>query len=293
MGDAAGRGHVLKNISDEYVYRKEADWSLFHYGFAIPIEYQVVFRQVADRFLQRGESKEITLCLNGKSYKAKLNNNRIDKKFGNHADIVQIRYSQNSDLAQALRGCFHRSYDYLSKIKQLQEKGSRKHISLPENCKEYLAVYTTEYDDTYVLEAIVSDDIELLRKKVSGQSERSIEVQLAFDGRDDAAGIREKEQLVRIRKLNRKIGDNLKRLYGYRCQICGRSVGEAYGAYVAEAHHIDYFVKSLNNDASNQMILCPNHHSIIHDADPVFDRTRLLYTYANGLEEKLMLNLHL
>lgn len=82
----------MKNISDEYVYRKEADWPLFHYGFAIPIEYQVVFRQVADRFLQRGESKEITLCLNGKPYKAKLNNNRIDKKFGNHADVVLIRY---------------------------------------------------------------------------------------------------------------------------------------------------------------------------------------------------------
>ena len=36
--------------------------------------------------------------------------NRIDKKFGPHADIVQIQYTQNSDLAQALRGCFQRSY---------------------------------------------------------------------------------------------------------------------------------------------------------------------------------------
>lgn len=85
----------------------------------------------------------------------------------------------------------------------------------------------------------------------------------------------------------------MKRLYGYRCQICGRRIGEEYGSHVVEAHHIDYFVKSLNNDASNQIIVCPNHHSIIHDVDPVFDRGRLLYIYSNGFEEKLVLNLHL
>ena len=116
---------MIKTFSDEYVYKKEVDWSLFNYGFAIPIEHQVVFSQVAGRFIQRGESKDVNLYLNGKSYKAKLNNNRIDKKFGQHADIVQIRYTQNSDLAQALRGCFQRSYAYISKMKQLQEKGSK------------------------------------------------------------------------------------------------------------------------------------------------------------------------
>lgn len=284
---------MKKNISDEYVYKKEADWSLFHYGFAIPIEYQVVFGQIAGRFILRGESKDITLYLNGKSYKAKLNNSRIDKKFGPHADIVQIRYGQNSDLAEALRGCFRRSYAYISKMKQMQEKGSKKHISLPEELKEYLAVYTTEYDDTYVLEAIGSCDMEVLRDMVSGKSERTMEAQFNFDEKDDTAGFKEKEQIVKIRKLNKKIGDNLKRLYGYRCQICGKAIGEKYGCHVAEAHHIDYFVKSLNNDAGNQMIVCPNHHSIIHDADPVFDRTRLLYVYGNGLEEKLVLNRHL
>ena len=34
----------------------------------------------------------------------------------------------------------------------------------------------------------------------------------------------------------------------------------------------DYFVNSLNNDERNQMIVCPNHHSIIHDANPIFNR---------------------
>lgn len=50
---------------------------------------------------------------------------------------------------------------------------------------------------------------------------------------------------------------------------------------------------SLNNDASKQLIVCPNHHSIIHDTNPVFDRRRLLYIYKNGFEQKLVLNQHL
>jgi len=284
---------MIQNISGEYVYKKEVDWSLFNYGFAIPIEHQVIFSQVAGRFIQRGESKEINLYLNGKSYKAKLNNNRIDKKFGNHADIVQIRYTQNSDLAQALRGCFQRSYAYITKMKELQEKGSKKHIPLPDNAKEYLAVYTTEDDDTFILETIESVDLDALRAIVSGHSERIMEAEFNYDVKDDTSGLREKERIVRIRTLNKKIGDNLKRLYGYRCQICGRLIGEEYGSHVVEAHHIDYFVKSLKNDANNQIIVCPNHHSIIHDVDPVFDRQRLLYVYSNGYEEKLVLNQHL
>ena len=32
---------------------------------------------------------------------------------------------------------------------------------------------------------------------------------------------------------------------------------------------------------------------IIHDANPVFDRKRHLYMYANGVEQRLVLNKHL
>ena len=90
-------------MTENYVYKKEVDWSLFNYGFAIPLEHQVVFKQIADRFMGRGESQTIHLYLNGKAYDAKLNNNWISNKFGNRADIVQVRYTQNSDLAVALR----------------------------------------------------------------------------------------------------------------------------------------------------------------------------------------------
>ncbi len=279
--------------TETYVYKKEVDWSLFNYGLAIPLEYQVVFKQITNRFLERGESKTINLYLNGKSYQAKLNNNKIDNKFGNRADIVQIRYTQNSEIAVALRGLFRRSYAYISRLKEMQEPGSKKRIVLPDDLKEYLAIYTTEDDDTYVLDVIAAEEVEVLKETVKDKQEQLVEAELNYAEKDEGAGIQVNQRLVKVRKLNRLIGENLKLLYGYRCQICGKLIGEEFGSHIAEAHHIDYFVKSLNNDASNQMIVCPNHHSIIHDANPVFDRKRLMYLYENGMEQGLVLNKHL
>ena len=166
-------------------------------------------------------------------------------------------------------------------------------IKLPEECKEFLAIYTSEYDDSYVLEAIVAEDIVSLKNILSGQKERVMEAEFNYDIEDSTASILENERVVKIRKLNKKIGDNLKLLYGYRCQLCGKIIGEEFGSHIAEAHHIDYFVSSLNNDASNQLIVCPNHHSIIHDANPVFDRCKLLYVYNNGSVQHVLLNFHL
>ena len=167
-------------MTENYVYKKEVDWSLFNYGFAIPLEHQVVFKQIANRFIGRGESQIIHLYLNGKSYDAKLNNNRIDDKFGNRGDIVQVRYTQNSDLAAALRGLFQRSYAYINGIKKLQRPGSKKHITLPEEYKEYLAIYTTEYDDSYVLEVIAADEIETLKEAIQGKEERVVEAEIDY-----------------------------------------------------------------------------------------------------------------
>ena len=279
--------------TENYVYKKEVDWSLFQYGLPIPLEYQVVFNQITDRFIKRGESKNITLYLNGKSFTAKLNNNQIDAKFGNRTDIVQIRYSPNSEIAEELRALFRRSYSYIKEMKALQAPGSKKHIVIPEEYKEYLAIYTTEYDDSYILEPIISEDVQILRSTVSGKQELLVETELNYEQRDEGAGIQINQRLVKIRKLNRLIGENLKLLYGYRCQLCGQLIGEEFGSHIAEAHHIDYFVNSLNNDTGNQMIVCPNHHRIIHDANPVFDRRRRMYVYANGVEQRLVLNKHL
>ena len=271
-----------------FIYKKEVDWSLFLYGFTIPLELQKILSDLTGRSLLRGETRDIHFYLGGKTYEAELKNLNTKSRT---SDMIQVRYGASSDIAVALKGIFQRSWTYIQEAKKLQEKGSKKPIPLPEEYKEYLVMYTTQDEDTFLLEAILSEDMADFRITVAGKEERFLEAQLSLT--DEGAGYQLKEGIRKIRKLNRLIGENLKELYDYRCQICGRRIGEEYGALIAEAHHIDYFVHSLNNDAQNQMILCPNHHSIIHETNPSFDREKKAYVFPNGRVEKLLLNKHL
>ena len=280
-------------FTESIVCKKEVNWSLFNDGISIPIDYQKVFKKIAGRYLKRGESKPIKLYLNGKSYEASLKNLNTSSDFGDISDKVQIRYTRNSEIALALRQNFYKSWSYIKQVKSLQPQGSRKPISLPEDLKEYLAIYTTEYDDTYILEPILADDLQEYRSIIKNQQEHQIETDFDYSIVDPKAGYILSERMTKIRKLNRKIGENLKLLYEYRCQICGKIIGEEYGAHIAEAHHIDYYVNSMNNDSNNQMIFCPNHHRIIHEANPKFDRKRMMYLYPNGMEQRIVLNKHL
>lgn len=279
--------------SEHYVHKMEANWSLLMEGLTLPVKNQVIFARNMGKFLQRGESKKISIYLDGEKYAAQVRNVNFDSRFNRAKDTLQIRYPRNGDLARALQSKFLKSFNYIKFQREIRPKGDRTIVRLPENYKEYLAIYTTVYEDSYVFEVITADDINLLKKVVIDQSERVLESNFNYDIEDINSGILEDERIIRIRKLNRRIGDNLKLLYGYRCQICGKLVGERYEAHVVEAHHIDYFVKSLNNDANNQLIVCPNHHSIIHELDPVFDRKKLTYIYPNGIKESLAINMHL
>ena len=278
--------------SENYVYKKEIDWSTLMEGFTLPLDNQVIFLRNMENFLQRGQSKIIHFFMNGKTYDAKIvnMNNSVEKR---KKDAYQIRYTRNGELSQALQQYFFKSMSYIKMIRENRDPKDRSYIKMPDGLKEYLAIYTTEYEDTFLLEPIAQDDFQVMKKSIQGMRERTVENEIEYEMEDKSSGIEKRLQIVKIRKLNRKIGENLKLLYGYRCQICGQVIGEKYGSHIAEAHHIDYFVNSLNNDANNQMIVCPNHHSVIHDANPVFDRRRMVYRFDNGAEEMIKINKHL
>jgi len=242
----------------------------------------------------KGDKKPIKIYFNGKFYDAKIINVNFSDKFADthKSDILQIRY--NKDLVTALCESFNNSYDYLAYTKEQNKKqGIRTMVKLPDDRKEYLGIYTTAIEDIYYFEPIYYEDVTELTSLIKGKTERAFESMFNYEDDDPNATLIETERTVKIRRLNKKIGDNLKSLYGYRCQICGQLIGQNYDSHVVEAHHIDYFVRSLNNSADNQLIVCPNHHSIIHDKNPVFDRKKKIYTYPNGYSEGLLLNYHL
>lgn len=277
-----------------YVYKKEIDWSVLQQGVSIPLSIQVIFQKSVDRFIQRGETKEINLILEGKTYKARLVNQKFDEtKYPTRKDILQIRYNPQSEIAQKLRSVFVSSYKYILEQRNSLQDNQRIFTIIPNDQKEYLAIYTTEYDDTYYLECITQDDTRIIRNALVNEDEQKYESSVNYNTIDTSANIAIVSQLVKVRRLNRAIGENLKLLYNYKCQICGKDVGDRYGVHVVESHHIDPFVESLNNDAQNQLIICPNHHRVIHSAVPVFERKKLIFIYQNGIEEKVILNQHL
>lgn len=110
--------------TENYVYKKEVVWSLLQEGLTLPFDNQVVFGQIMGRFLKRGESKDITLYLNGKSYKAKITNVNFDSKFKRKKDTLQIRYSKNGELAKALQVYFSKSYQFIKTTRELREPGA-------------------------------------------------------------------------------------------------------------------------------------------------------------------------
>jgi hypothetical protein len=85
-------------------------------------------------------------------------------------------------------------------------------------------------------------------------------------------------RFVRDTKTSREI----KRLYEFRCQVCGVRLEIEPGVFYAEGHHIQPPGRQHNGQdvSSNILCLCPNHHAL-------FDY------FATPLEPaKLLLNKH-
>lgn len=63
---------------------------------------------------------------------------------------------------------------------------------------------------------------------------------------DASASLKEVERLQKIRHLDCSIGDTLKKLYDYRCQMTGERIGEEHGAFVVTLHLILSMVDALD-----------------------------------------------
>jgi len=88
------------------------------------------------------------------------------------------------------------------------------------------------------------------------------------------------------------LAESLKSYYRYRCQVCGQDFEPTYGVHVAETHHAQYLSRGGPDISGNIVVVCPNHHRVIHATDAHFDRQSLAYEYPNGLREQLTLSDH-
>ncbi len=88
------------------------------------------------------------------------------------------------------------------------------------------------------------------------------------------------------------LAESLKSIYDHRCQVCGMNFKINYDEPFAETHHIHSLSDGGLDIGKNIIVICPNHHRIIHKTAPMFDRPKLLYRFPNGLEERLILADH-
>lgn len=276
-----------------FLYQKLIDRSTRRQGFQIPVEFHYLLKGMSNGMPEYGETRNIKIVIDGVAFDAQLKNQGFDRnKYDGHAEVIQIRYSEGSDLAKRLREVFSSTWNYVESIKNLPENINRKFtIRIPEDQQEFLALSTTNLTDVFMADCVTTAVKAEVKTEISTLTELDYET---FEPREDKnATIKQVTRLQKVRQLDRSIGDSLKLLYDYRCQMTGEKIGDEHNALVVEAHHIIPFTESMNNDTSNIIILSPSYHRIIHKARPTFDYEQLAFCFPNGLIEKVKLNKHL
>ncbi|MFL5758661.1 MAG: HNH endonuclease [Thermomicrobiales bacterium] len=117
----------------------------------------------------------------------------------------------------------------------------------------------------------------------------------AIFNHDHIVEVNERGQIQESRAVydrNESLAEGLKFFYHHRCQVCGHDFKPNYGIPFAESHHIQYLSEGGPDISSNMVVLCPNHHRIIHATHAEFNRNDLEYWYPNGLKEKLIFPIH-
>jgi hypothetical protein len=280
---------------DGFLMQKTVDWSLLNQGMTIPVSICSMFKVWDESILKHGNSKDIKILIDGEFYDAKLRNqNFIQSNWSGHKDVIQIRFGEQSPLAVKLRTVFKKSYEYLLIQRRILGKRKRK-IDFPDDIHEYIRLYLTTSQNVLCIECCPNADYQNLAHTLSTIPEEVYE-QIDDDKffmEDKSASIEEKQRLVKYRKIDRNIIITLKKFYGYRDEISGEKIGDEYGDSVVEAHHIDYFTKSQNNDSTNIIIISPNYHRIIHKNNPHFNRKKFRFEFENGTVLPLILYDHL
>ncbi len=118
---------------------------------------------------------------------------------------------------------------------------------------------------------------------------------------------------VRHRR-SRQLAEELKRLYGFRCQLCDGSIPSIHiggDRYYVEVHHIQGLAEVnqatrsvgptqdaselLLDRAENIVVVCPHHHMVLHYAHGgvEFDRANQRFIGRDGTILPLLINEHL
>ena len=275
-----------------FLLKKNVDRSLLRQGFTISTQFHALIHSLSGGVLPHGQERAIKILIDGILYDARLINQGFRQEdYPGHPDVLQVRYNPTSPVALKLQEIFSQAFEYLNALHDISP--SKKQLRLPPEMTDYIAFFVTTQPNVFAIECFTTAVNENISNEVLQMEEEQYELLAFMPQKDDTAKIVAKTVVQKCRRLDDSIGNSLKKLYDWRCQMTGERIGEQQGGCVAEVHHIDFFTRSLNNDSSNIIILSPNYHRIIHKNNPVFHRDTLSFEFPNGLIEKVKLNKHL
>lgn len=127
-----------------FIHKNEINWSLLTEGITLPVKDHLIFGRNMGAFLERGESKAISLILNGITYPAKIVNVKFDEQKYKRNDVLQIRYRKNGEFANALKSIFLVSFGYIENIRNNRPANEKTQIVVPSECKEFIVIYSTD-----------------------------------------------------------------------------------------------------------------------------------------------------
>lgn len=137
--------------------RKKVDWSIFIYGSQIPLAFHQFFEAAnGDQHLEKGESHEVQLIFEGRTFNAKLYN----RDRGVETDTLILEWQGNNDFRDLLISCLCCSYTYLANERNIKEEsGSGSgYIKIPDYKAEYIDFISTDSPFTYRINFITVDN---------------------------------------------------------------------------------------------------------------------------------------
>lgn len=91
--------------------------------------------------------------------------------------------------------------------------------------------------------------------------------------------------LVQQAARNRRFVRRLRDLYEGQCQICQWSPRNGYKIDLCEAHHVQWLCRGGQDELTNMVLVCPNHHRAVHRCDAPFDWIRNAFLFDDDVEQ--------
>ncbi len=182
-------------------------------------------------------------------------------------------------------------YDVHTNINSNIVRRVKNEFSYIAQVKEDLKAKTNKLDTLdYKIQDFIKECDETIVENMGDEAFRKL-----LDTLDSSGDIEVRQGLVKIRKYNKRIIDELKKEYNHVCQICGNEDTSKveYGVSIVEGHHIESFALTKDNSPNNLVILCPNHHRLVHKLNAKWDCEKKCFKLDNKQELSLEVNKHL